>query len=75
MPAPDVNYCVIPNSVFPTSIKHRSRVHYWLADRNVRCTNSQNVAVLMDTEKRLGDSSIANLLFVDGKTELVYARS
>lgn len=58
---------VIPNSVFPTSIKHRSRVHYWLADRNVRCTNSQNVAVLMDTEKRLGDSSIANLLFVDGK--------
>lgn len=56
---------VIPNSVFPTSIKHRSRIHYWLADRNVRNTNSQNVAVLMDTEKRLGDSSIANLLFVD----------
>ncbi|MFN7876207.1 MAG: aminotransferase class IV [Pirellula sp.] len=56
---------VIPNSVFPTSIKHRSRIHYWLADRSVRNTTSHNVAVLMDTEKRIGDSSIANLLFVD----------
>lgn len=59
------NIGVIPNSVFPTSIKHRSRIHYWLADRTVSKTKINNVAVLMDTEKRLGDSSIANLLFVD----------
>lgn len=56
---------IISNSVFPTSIKHRSRIHYWLADRRVRELNPKNVAVLMDTENRLGDSSVANLFFVD----------
>ena len=56
---------IVPNSVFPSSIKHRSRIHYWLADRSVRGLDPQNVAILMDTESRIGDSSVANLLFVD----------
>lgn len=56
---------IIPNSVFPSSLKHRSRIHYWLADRGVREMNVQNIAVLMDREKRLGDCSIANVIFVD----------
>jgi D-alanine transaminase/branched-chain amino acid aminotransferase len=58
---------IIPNSVFPSSIKHRSRIHYWLADRMARERNRRSVAVLIDKAKRLGDSSIANLLFVDGE--------
>ncbi len=56
---------IIPNSVFPTSLKHRSRIHYWLADRGVRKTNPQNIAVLMDAERRLGDCSVANLILID----------
>ncbi|MFN7291894.1 MAG: aminotransferase class IV [Pirellula sp.] len=56
---------IIPNSVFPTSLKHRSRIHYWLADRGVREMNAQNIAVLMDADRRLGDCSVANLIFID----------
>lgn len=56
---------IVSNRVFTTSIKHRSRIHYWLADRKVRELDPQNIAVLTDAERRIGDSSIANLLFVD----------
>lgn len=56
---------IFPDQAFPTSIKHRSRIHYWLADRRARAANPDATAVLMDREERLGDSSVANLLLID----------
>lgn len=56
---------IFPDHAFPTSIKHRSRIHYWLADRQARGMNPNATAVLMDHEERLGDTSVANLLLID----------
>lgn len=56
---------IIPNSTFPSSIKHRSRIHYWLADREAIKSGLGAIGLLVDQVKQIGDCSIANLLIVD----------
>ncbi len=49
----------------PTTIKHRSRIHYWLADREAIKKGAGGIGLLVDQAKRIGDCSIANVLIVD----------
>lgn len=55
----------IPTTDFiPNSIKHRSRLHYWLADRSAHNRNNGSIAVLETTDGFIADTSVANIVLV-----------
>lgn len=55
----------VPTTEFmPNYIKHRSRLHYWLADRAVQSNSPGGVALLETTDGFIADTSIANIVIV-----------
>jgi branched-subunit amino acid aminotransferase/4-amino-4-deoxychorismate lyase len=55
----------VPTSeVVPNSIKHRSRLHYWLADRSVQSNSPGGLALLETTDGFIADTSVANIVIV-----------
>lgn len=60
----------VPNSeVMPTYFKHRSRLHYWLADRSVQSNSPEGLAILETTDGTIADTSVANIVLVTKQGE------
>lgn len=47
-------------------IKVRCRLHYYLADREARNADADAIGILVDSDKTVTESSIANLVIVEG---------
>ncbi len=54
----------VPASCWPPSLKCRSRMHYYLADREARQRNPQARALLLDQEGFVAEASSASLLIL-----------
>jgi branched-chain amino acid aminotransferase len=54
---------VDPASIAP-QIKHRSRLHWWLAEHQARAQAADAMALLSDAQGRLTETATANLLLV-----------
>ncbi|GIS59995.1 MAG: hypothetical protein CM1200mP2_22200 [Planctomycetaceae bacterium] len=54
----------LPGACIDPSIKHRSRLHYYLADREAKRIDSGARAVLLDDQGRLTETTAASLLLV-----------
>ena len=54
----------LPDTCIDPSIKHRSRLHYYLADREASRTAAGARAVLLDDQGRLTETTAASLLLV-----------
>jgi branched-chain amino acid aminotransferase len=52
----------IPNSCWPASLKCRSRMHYYLADREARAVDADARALLLDQAGFISEASTANFL-------------
>ncbi|GIX00722.1 MAG: hypothetical protein KatS3mg111_4054 [Pirellulaceae bacterium] len=59
-------YVSVPAHCWPHALKHRSRLNYFLADRQAiaRFGSAAN-AVLVDEQQRLTETSVANLLIIE----------
>ena len=57
----------MPSDLVDPAIKHRSRLHWFLADREARRTHSRAQALLLDQRGHLTETSTGNLLVFDGK--------
>jgi branched-chain amino acid aminotransferase len=55
------------SGIVPAEVKHRSRLHWWLADRAVRDTHPGAVAVVLD-DAGVADTPIGTVLGVVGGT-------
>ena len=56
---------VVPGECWPTQIKTRSRLPYFLSDSKVEVIESESLAVLRTVRGRVADTSVANILVVD----------
>lgn len=54
----------VPPVCLPPALKCRSRMHYWLADREARAADPEALPLLLDLEGRVTESSSANVLTV-----------
>ncbi|QDV82515.1 aminotransferase class IV [Planctomycetes bacterium TBK1r] len=54
-----------PSACWSRNIKVRCRLHYYLADREARQTDSDAIGILVDSDGTVTESSIANLLIVE----------
>ncbi len=52
----------VPGECWPAELKCRSRVHYYLADREAEADDPGAAALLLDREGNVTETSIANLL-------------
>ncbi|MEL6109730.1 MAG: aminotransferase class IV [Planctomycetota bacterium] len=57
-----------PNESWPRAAKVRCRLHYYLADSQARATQTDALGVLLDQDGTITETSIANLLLVEGTT-------
>lgn len=53
---------LIPANCWPPELKCRSRMHYYLADRQARCESSAARAILLDQDGYVGEGSTANII-------------
>lgn len=58
----------IPPATIDPRIKYRSRLHWFLADREARLTDPQAMALLLDGEGHLTETSSGNIILFDGRT-------
>jgi branched-chain amino acid aminotransferase len=58
----------VPPQCVDPKIKHRSRMHYYLADREARLVDPDASALLLDLEGNVTETSAANYLFVERGT-------
>ena len=65
------SYQAVPGCCWPNQIKSRSRLPYFLSDARAIATQSDSLALLTTTRGSISDTSVANLLLVDGKGEFV----
>jgi branched-chain amino acid aminotransferase len=65
----------LPGTCIDPRIKHRSRLHWWLADREVHNLHPGAAAVLLDADGHLTETASANLLLVKHGTVLSPPRS
>jgi branched-subunit amino acid aminotransferase/4-amino-4-deoxychorismate lyase len=65
----------VPAESVDPRIKQRSRLHWWLADREARQESPGASALLSDGEGRLTETAAANFLLVQGGTVLSPPRS
>ncbi len=56
----------VPESSWPVRAKVRSRLHYWLADREAHAAEPGARAILAHADGRLSETSTANLAVVTG---------
>lgn len=64
----------IPDDVIDPRVKHRSRLHWHLADREAKRTDPAAMAILCDDEGYLTETATGNVCLVDGTTILSPAR-
>ncbi len=57
----------IPRTTIDPHIKHRSRLHWFLADREARQTAPGATALLLDGDGHLTETSSGNILLFDGE--------
>jgi branched-subunit amino acid aminotransferase/4-amino-4-deoxychorismate lyase len=61
----------VPDSCWPPSLKCRSRMHYYLADRLAHQQDAGSRAVLLDQDGFVSEASTANLVFCRNDREIV----
>jgi len=54
----------IPRRAIPANIKHRSRLHWWLAEQEAQQLTPGSVALLLDTAGHVTETALANFLIV-----------
>ena len=64
----------VPENCWPSHLKCRSRMHYYLADREARSKQSDARALLLDQQGNVAEASTANLLIYNKDTGLVSPR-
>lgn len=57
----------IPTQSLDPQIKHRSRLHWFLAEQQARQIDPQAAALLLDSEGHVTETSSGNLIVFDGK--------
>jgi branched-subunit amino acid aminotransferase/4-amino-4-deoxychorismate lyase len=62
--------CQLPPACVDPGIKQRSRMHWWLADREVRSQHPGAMALLLDDHGHLTETAAANVLLVKQNTVL-----
>jgi len=60
----------VPDSCWPVRAKVRSRLHYWLADREAHAAEPGARAILAHADGRISETSTANVAIVAGGTIL-----
>jgi branched-chain amino acid aminotransferase len=60
----------IPDNVIDSSVKHRSRLHWHLADVEAKMRDATAMAILTDQEGYLTETATGNLCVVEGSTIL-----
>lgn len=58
----------VPPQCYDPKIKYRSRMHYYLADKEAQLADPDAVALLLDLEGNVTETSGANFLIVEGNT-------
>ena len=58
----------IPCESIPSMIKHRSRMHFVLADKEVKTIEPDSSPLLLDYDKNISESIYANFFIVNGNT-------
>lgn len=61
----------VPESCWPTALKCRSRMHYYLADRLAHQQDAGSRAILLDHEGFVSEASTANIVMCRGTGEIV----
>jgi branched-subunit amino acid aminotransferase/4-amino-4-deoxychorismate lyase len=61
----------VPDECWPAELKCRSRMHYYLADRQARALEPGARALLLDMEGNVVEASTANLVLVDSAMVLI----
>lgn len=56
----------VPSTCINPLIKHRSRLHWWLAEQEVKNADSGAAALLLDLEGHITETATANFLLVRG---------
>ena len=64
----------VPENCWPSHLKCRSRMHYYLADQEARSKQSDARALLLDQHGNVAEASTANLLIYNENTGLVSPR-
>lgn len=65
----------IPTDIHPAQAKQRSRLHWWLAEREVKKKHPKALALLLDQEGFITETALANLVLVREGTVLSPKRS
>jgi branched-subunit amino acid aminotransferase/4-amino-4-deoxychorismate lyase len=63
-------YCTVPSSCWPSDIKTRSRLPYLLSQPSRYKLPADSLAVLQTLEGKVSDTSVANLLMVNGEGKI-----
>ncbi|MBN1588165.1 MAG: aminotransferase class IV, partial [Pirellulales bacterium] len=58
----------VPPECIPSGMKHRSRMHYYLAAREARSTDAEAVPLLVDLQGNVAETNTANILIVEHGT-------
>lgn len=61
----------VPSSCWPSSLKCRSRMHYFLADQRAQHRDPGSRAILLDQEGAVSEASTANVLYYQRDVGLV----
>ena len=69
------DYRQVPPNCWPAELKCRSRMHYYLADRQARARDPRARALLLDQEGFVGEGSTANLAIYNASTGVATPRS
>ena len=68
------SYRQVPENCWPSHLKCRSRMHYYLADQEARSKQSDARALLLDQHGNVAEASTANLLIYNKDTGLISPR-
>jgi branched-subunit amino acid aminotransferase/4-amino-4-deoxychorismate lyase len=69
-----VSHRQVPENCWPSHLKCRSRMHYYLADQEARSKQSESRALLLDQHDNIAEASTANLLIYIKDTGFVSPR-
>ena len=64
----------VPNNCWPAELKCRSRMHFYLADRQAHAVSSGARAILLDQNGNVGEASTANVVIYNQERGLVTPR-
>jgi branched-chain amino acid aminotransferase len=58
----------VPSQCVDAKMKHRSRMHYYLADKEAQLVDPEAMALLLDLDGNIAETNAANFLMVRGGT-------